>query len=212
MSKNVCHGTWSDPNSIPILVDCLRDGGVVVGSSDTVVGLLADTTINGYAALNRIKGRSQKPYVVLISDKSKIAHFVSLPLPPAVQKLIDHCWPGPLTLVLPAKDSLPAWVQSATGTIALRVPNHGPLLQVLAQFRGLFSTSANKAGMPVAETMAAIDPDILNAAACTVSDGGAQVSTTPSTIIDCTGPQVRLIRPGAYSVAHLEQLCGVTLQ
>src|SRR5579872_6966301 len=152
---------WHDPATIERLETALRAGGVVAGTSDTILGLLADLTLPGFQSLNTLKGRFEKPYLILIADQQKLAHFVMLPLEPQVKRLADQCWPGPLTIILKAKESLPNFMKAADGTIAVRMPNHEGLQKLLANFDGLFSTSANKTGEPVAGKMEDIDPAIL---------------------------------------------------
>jgi len=197
---------WDDRHELPMLVRSLQQGHVLAGSSDTVLGLLAAVNPEGFARLNTIKGRTQKPYVVLIGDKSKVNIFAQTPLASTVQRLVDQCWPGPLTIVLKAKAGLPAHLQSADGTIALRVPQHAGLLAILAHCDGLFSTSANKAGEPVALTIDELDKDILQAIEYLIVERDAQVRTAPSTIIDCSTASVRIVRPGAYSPEQLEKI------
>ncbi len=202
--------SWHDATMVPALEDALRQGAVVAGTSDTILGLLADLTLSGFQELNRIKGRYEKPYLILIANQQKLAHFVPLPLDPQVKRLTENCWPGPLTIIFKAKDSVPSFMKSAQGTIALRMPQHAGLQGLLAHFDGLFSTSANKAGEDVAKSIGQLDQSIAQAVAYLVSDNGAPLDQ-PSTIIDATGKKLKVIREGAYSVAALEKVIGGTL-
>jgi tRNA threonylcarbamoyl adenosine modification protein (Sua5/YciO/YrdC/YwlC family) len=200
--------SWHDPASIELLARALKNGDVVAGTSDTVLGLLADTTEQGFLALNALKGREAKPYVILIASPDKVTSFVQEPLSPEVQKLMSSCWPGPLTLVLPAKAGIFPWLASAGKTIALRVPNYAGLLKLLPYFEGLYSTSANLSGKPVPLTLDALDPAIRENVAFLVDDEESTSTVTPSTIIDCTGDRLKVIREGAYSIAVLSRLIG----
>jgi L-threonylcarbamoyladenylate synthase len=196
---------WQDESTIARLSKALKDGDVVAGTSDTVLGLLADTTQEGFLALNAIKGRHDKPYLVLIASVDKVNHFAQFPLSPDVQKLMAACWPGPLTLVLPAKKELAPWL-APSGTIALRVPQHAGLLELLPHFEGLYSTSANLAGKPVPKTLNELDALIRENVAYVVDDKEGKNTVVPSTIIDCTRPQLKIIREGTYSIADLKKI------
>ena len=99
-------------------------------------------------------------------------------------------------------------MQSKEGTVALRCPRHEGLLGILAHFDGLFSTSANKSGLPVAKTYQELDHDLLHDVDYVVLDRDLAPNDVPSTIIDVTSSEVKVIRPGAYPVEKLERLCG----
>ncbi|MFI5332663.1 MAG: L-threonylcarbamoyladenylate synthase [Candidatus Babeliales bacterium] len=201
---------WQDPATVSRMVKALQQGQVVVGTSDTVVGLLADATQEGFQALNQIKGRVDKPYVVLIASSDKLTHFVQTPLTSQVQKLIASCWPGPLTLVLPTKTGIGQFL-APSGSIALRVPKHEGLLALLPHFEGVYSTSANLSGHPVPATLDELDPGIREKVAYVVGDKNEVSTVVPSTIIDCTGEQLKVIREGAYSIAELEKMVSHTI-
>jgi len=106
-------------------------------------------------------------------------------------------------------------MKSPEGTIAIRVPDHAGLQNLLAHFPGLFSTSANCAGDPVPTSVAVIDPEILTRVAYVITDEpeSAQVEPgqkkAPSTIIDCTGPEVKIVREGAFSLAQLRKFVAL---
>jgi len=201
---------WENAEDRQQIAQFLRSGKVIVGSSDTVPGLLADATQNGFEQLNAIKGRFEKPYIVLISDAEKIDYFAVMPNE-RVQKIVNACWPGPLTIIFKAKDALPAYVKSATGTIALRVPKHEGLCGVAQHFNGLFSTSANLAGQAIPQTIQEIDSAILDKVVAIVNDTYKK-DGLPSTILDCSSDDIKVIREGAYSIELLEQIAGQTFK
>lgn len=204
---------WQNPATVELLCRELKNGQVVAGTSDTVLGLLADTTEEGFLALNALKGREAKPYVILIASPEKIGYFAQEPLSPEIKKLMAACWPGPLTLVLPAKKGMEPWLASPSGGIALRVPNHAGLLNLLPHFEGLYSTSANLSGKPVPATLNELDPVIRKNVSFFVDDekGRSTTTITPSTIIDCTGDRLKVIREGAYSISEIEKIVGYKL-
>ena len=213
MNNKLPHLSWHNITDQEQITELLKNDIVVAGSSDTILGLLANTTTQGHAELNRIKERAEKSYIVLIADKTKLDRFVLQPASTAVQKLMTHCWPGPLTLILKADEALPDYLKAHDGTIALRVPKHAGLLSVLKKFDGLFSTSANKYGKPVALTAEELDPSIASQVTCVVVDENKTKNLiTPSTIIDCSGENLRVVREGAYLIEELELVCGVPLR
>ena len=131
-----------------MLITSLRQGNVSVGTSDTVIGLLASASKSSLEKLNQIKGRSDKPYLLLIKSWQMVRNFAQVD-DPALNKLITNAWPGPLTIIFKAKDSVPLFMKSKQNTVALRVPDHDGLQYVLNEVCPLFSTSANKADQPI---------------------------------------------------------------
>lgn len=202
---------WNDLNSRVLIVQKLQSEKIVAGSSDTVLGLLSPVTERGRSLLDEIKVRKDKPYIILIGSALKIYYFVSPQDFERVAKLIEFCWPGSLTLIFKAKDGLPAWMKAANGTVSLRVPKHEGLLSILSHFPGLFSTSANLGGQPVPSQVEDIDPHIMEQISALIVDFPSQGGiAVPSTILDCSGPVIKIIREGAYSIATLEEIQGAS--
>jgi L-threonylcarbamoyladenylate synthase len=200
---------WKNIDHIELIRHSLGNGKVVVGSSDTVFGLLANTTLAGFNNLNAIKNRTEKPYIILIDKIDKLKHFVLEMPDKAVLHLLQTCWPGALTALFKANPNLPDFLQSSDHKIALRIPQHAGLLTLAANFEGLFSTSANLAGQPVPSTVSQISPQIINKIDLVVADSYTAVNMgLPSTILDCSTPQLQVVRAGAYDVKQLEQIYG----
>lgn len=199
---------WGKQETIDVLTKELRQGGVVLGEGDTVLGLLADLSEQGVMGLDHIKGRSKKPYLVLVHDYQKALNLIQIDGVKVfqIEKLMNICWPGPVTLIFKAKHDLADFMKAADGTIALRVPQHDGLLQLLASFDGLFSTSANSSGQPVPGTIDQVDESIMQAVACIVRNNegnSSQSASIPSTIIDCTGERLVVVRQGAFDADAL---------
>lgn len=200
---------WNDKNSIEYLVKKLQSENIILGSSDTVLGLLANTTKEGLRKLNKIKQRSKKPYVVLIANKASLYNFVDKEKLLPIEKFINNCWPGPVTLIFKIKPSIPSFMKSKKGTIAFRVPDHAGLQKLLSHFTGLFSTSANISGTPIPQTIKEVDKHIINQVACIVTGKQrGQSSSLPSTIIDCSGEKISVVREGAYPVDELLKMAS----
>jgi L-threonylcarbamoyladenylate synthase len=205
MPKNYRWETIAFTTELPSL---LRSGNVVLGDSDTVIGLLAAYTQEGLHALDAIKERRNKPYLILVGSVEQAQELAIFPADAGVTKLIS-CWPAPLTLIFKARPNSIACMQSSDCTVALRIPAHEPLRRLAYACGGLFSTSANKTGLPVPERIEEVDPEIMAKICCIVrnNDDGAP-NSLPSTILDCTVSPVKLVREGAYSLKCLENIYG----
>lgn len=202
---------WSKRQDREKILQLLLSERVIAGSTDTVSGLFGPLTATGKEGLDEIKGRSKKPYLILISSKEKLFDLIDSLHSIQIEKLIDLCWPGPLTLIFKAHPALDNFLQSERGTIAVRMPNHPGLLEVLQQVPGLFSTSANVAGKPVPLLVKDIDDSIQKQVAAVVDNGGVS-SGPPSTILDVSGPVPQLVREGAYPLEKIEKILGMKVR
>lgn len=207
MSKNRLD--WTNQKDIGQLVTLLTQGNISIGTSDTVLGLLAPLSKSGLEGLNAIKGRKGKPYLILISNADSIRKFSDSKVYGSVERLINSCWPGPLTLIFNAKKSLPDFMKSKEGTVALRVPDHAGLQSVMKRVGPLFSTSANRKGYPTPTILNEVDQAILDNVDLVIEDKKiAQKEPVSSTILDCTGDEIKVVREGAYPIAVLETIAS----
>lgn len=163
------------------VVDALLAGEVVAVPTDTVYGLVA--TLDNAQRLFEVKQRpADVDLPVLCADRAQAQSLAADPLPDLAAQ-----WPGALTLVVRRAPSLTANLGAHAHTVGLRVPDH-PVPRELARHVGpLASTSANLHGKPPATTAAEIALDVL------VVDGGV-CNGKPSTVVDCTGPEPRVLR------------------
>ncbi len=199
---------WS-PDEITKIQAALEDGRVVVGTSDTVFGLLAVPTQKGFNTLNAIKGRSEKPYLIITSSPDKALELCAQENQAELLRCMDACWPGPITIIAQAKESVPAYMKSQEGTIAIRVPDHNGFQLLLKKIPYLFSTSANLAGQPVPHSMRDLDPAIVDQCAFVIVEKKEnKESVVPSTIIDCTQVPFKVVREGAVTREELKNKCG----
>lgn len=194
---------WNNASDLFRLVQLLQAGKLVVGTSDTVLGLLGIVSKEVFDQLNHIKGRAGKPYIVLIRSFDYLKIYTKDIPSDSVRNMLQTCWPGPLTVILPAKDSLPDYMQSASKTIALRVPDHKGLHVVMDKVGPLFSTSANRAGNPVPNKLSDVNDEIMKEIAGCVDEKRTFISL-PSTIVDCTGSKPKIIREGAVSTEVIQ--------
>jgi L-threonylcarbamoyladenylate synthase len=199
--------TWGP--SLDAAVHAVSRGEVIVLPTDTVYGVGADAfSPDAVARLLAAKGRDrQMPPPVLIPSVRTVdglARDVSA----AARALMDVFWPGPLTVIVHAQPSL-AWDLGDTrGTVALRVPDHGAALALLARTGPLAVTSANLTGKAAA-TSAEDAREQLGAAVSVYLDAGDSPLGVASTIVDATGPALRVMRDGGVSWDKLVDVVGV---
>lgn len=175
----------------------LRRGGVVAYPTETFYGLgalAADAA--AVARLARAKGRPDgKPLPLLAADLAAVEAVAVLDA--GARRVAERLWPGPLTLVLPARPGLPAAVTAGTGTVGIRVPG-GEVARRLARRAGgaIVSTSANPSGGPPPARAEDLDP-ALRARLDGVLDGGPTPGGLASTVVALEEGRVRVLRPGA---------------
>ena len=182
--------------------------GLVVGiPTDTVYGLAVDATVPG--ATDRVFAAKRRPrevdLPVLVASIEQAMDLVTAP-PPVAFRLMEQYWPGPLTLVLPRRPGLNADLGDDEATIGLRCPAHPVPLALCASAGPLATTSANVHGQPTIETAAAVAAAFGDAVAV-VLDGGPATGS-PSTVVDCTGVEPRLLREGRLSWSVLQSASG----
>ncbi len=199
MSERMEQLKMEDELSLPRAVACLRAGGLVAFPTDTVYGLAAD--VRNAAAIERlfsVKGRDfNKAIAVLVGslDDLPFVFDMSAGLPDALMRLAERFWPGALTLVAGRAANLPA-ILSPQPTLGVRMPNHAWVRQLLRDTGPLATTSANLSG--AANPLSA--EDVLDQLAERIDllvDGGPSSVGLPSTVVDCTGQGVKILRQGA---------------
>jgi L-threonylcarbamoyladenylate synthase len=183
----------------------LRRGGIVAYPTETFYALGA--LARDAAAVDRLawaKGRPDgKPLPLLAADRAAVEEVALLE--GGALRLAEAFWPGPLTLVLPARPGLPAAVTAGTGTVGIRVPGSA-LARALAREAGgaLVSTSANLAGEAPPASPAELSPE-LAARLDHLLDGGRAPGGQASTVAACDGEGLRVLRPGAVPADALER-------
>ncbi len=198
---------WHSPENRAHIVNILRSDQIVLCTTDTVLGLLANLSESAFAQINRIKGRSNKPSLILIENMRAVERFVDpLHIEKRVSKIMAAFWPGPLTIIFPAKTFLPEFLKGQGGTIGLRVPQHAGLQSILHNFDGLFSTSANLAGEQVPTRVEDVDPSILDAVGGVILDEAASYPVIPSTIIDASSSEIKLVREGVIPWSEITRV------
>jgi L-threonylcarbamoyladenylate synthase len=178
---------------------------VIAIPTESSYGLGADpASAVGVEAIYRIKGRDAgKPLPVVVADRGQLAGL-GIPSDLPILERLSACWPGPLSVVLPIRRTLPAAAGGAS--LAVRVPEHAGLRQLLTALgHGLTATSANASGgEPILDPREAAV--LLAGEDAVVVDGGILPGGPPSTLvaIEETGPVV--LRTGRFPVERLREL------
>ncbi len=187
----------------------IRLGGLVALPTDTLYGLAADPfRADAVARLMAVKGRAAASALPLIAaDADQIAARFGR-LSPVGERLASKFWPGPLTLLIPAPVTLAHGVAAGTGRVGVRVPAHAIARAICrAADRPVTATSANRSGQPATADPAEVertlgeDVDLL-------FDAGPTRGGAPSTIVDVTGAEPRLVRAGAVSWEDIQAWLG----
>ncbi|HEU4806766.1 MAG TPA: L-threonylcarbamoyladenylate synthase [Homoserinimonas sp.] len=185
-------------------------GELVVLPTDTVYGIAADA-FNPIAVQRLLdaKGRTrQSPPPVLIPGIPTLDALAS-EVPEQVRALVAEFWPGGLTVILPARDSLQWDLGETGGTVALRMPDNRVALELLSETGPLAVSSANLTGEPPAETVAAAQ-SMLGDSVSVYLDGGAG-GAAGSTIVDATGlllegGELKIVRHGVISADAISEV------
>lgn len=194
-------------DAIALAAGLLRAGEVVAFPTETVYGLGADAT--NAAAVARIFAAKERPLsdplIVHLADAAQLAE-VARDIPPEAERLAERFWPGPLTLVLPRQERIPAIVAAGGATIGVRVPAHPVALALLrAANLPVAAPSANRFMHTSPTTAAHVLADLDGRIAC-VLDGGPTPVGVESTVVDLTTSPPRLLRPGGITLEELQTI------
>jgi len=184
----------------------ILNGAIVAVPTDTLYGLAVDPfRSDAVRRLFAVKGRPADRAVPLIAaDAAQVTEQLA-PLPPPAARLAQRFWPGPLTVLVAASAALAREVDGGTGTVGVRVPNHG-VARAIAEACGrpITATSANISGEP-----ATANPDdverMLGDRIDLLIDTGPLAGGLPSTIVDVTSGEPRLVRAGAVGWDEIER-------
>ncbi|USS85133.1 L-threonylcarbamoyladenylate synthase [Fructilactobacillus myrtifloralis] len=198
------------PTEVGAAADLIRQGELVAFPTETVYGLGADAT--NVAAVEKVykaKGRpSDNPLIVHVADQATVRQFVTT-IQPAVQRLMDTFWPGPLTIILPLQPgSLAPQVTGGLTTAAFRNPRQAATLDLIKTAGvPLVGPSANTSGKPSPTTAQHVYHD-LKGKIGGILDAGPTDLGVESTVIDMSTAQPAILRPGAVTRADLERVLG----
>lgn len=189
----------------------LTSGGVLLLGTDTLPGFHARADRpEALARIRTLKGRGKAKPLVVLAASAVAAEDVAGPLDGRQRAYAARCWPGPFSLVLPARPLVPAEVTAGGATVAVRVPGD-PALRALLAAAGwpLASTSVNRAGQEPATTLAeAVDRfgDLVDGVWSPDSRSLPDEAAVASAVVDLIAWPPRLLRPGSRPLPALDGL------
>lgn len=193
------------PIALQHTVDVLRHGGLVAFPTDTVYGLASLPFQAEYVErLFAAKGRNSSRAIAILVGKLEDLPLVTSKMGKKAQLLAKYCWPGPLTLVVSKNARLPD-VLSQTTFVGVRMPDHPVALALLDATGPLAVTSANRSGMENASTAQEV-MEQLEGRIHLILDGGRVPGGVPSTVVDCTKPELVILREGPLSMEAMQRV------
>ena len=191
------HLSAGDANTPALAAELILQGELVAIPTETVYGLGANGLDEAAVAkIFEAKGRPQdNPLILHIFGAEQMAQFCHS-IPEAAYTLAERFWPGPLTIVLPAREIVPKRTTGGLSTVALRCPDNAVTREII-RLSGvpIVAPSANISGKPSTTTAQHVRHDHDGRIAAIV-DGGACRVGVESTIVDLTEERPRLLRPG----------------
>ncbi len=184
---------------IKIILECLKDGGVIIYPTDTVYGLGCDITkIRAVDRIAQIKGiRRQKANFSFICHNLSHLSDYTHPIPNPVYKIMRRALPGPFTFILNASNNVPHFFQSKKKTVGIRVPGHKVPVQIVEKLGNPIMTTSIHGEDEFTDYLT--DPELIydkfQKVVDIVIDSGHS-GNIPSTVIDCTGDEPLLVRQG----------------
>ena len=187
-----------NPREILRIVEVLRDGGIIIYPTDTVYGLGCDiTNTKAVEKVARIKGVKveKNNFSFICSDLSHLSDYTK-PIPNWIFKLMKKNLPGPFTFILEANNNVPKYFKGKK-TVGIRVPDNNIIREIIRELGNpILSTSIHDDDEILEYST---DPELIhekfeNIAELVIDGGYGEL--IPSTIVDCTGEEIEIIREG----------------
>ena len=195
----------------------IAQGHLVAFPTETVYGLGADASnADAVAKIYAAKGRpADHPLIVHISSMNELGYWAE-EIPEYAIALARNFWPGPMTLILQRSETTGDFITGGQDTVGLRVPDHVVALALLDSAKkigvhGIAAPSANRFGHVSPTTAEAVREELSQylSPEDVILDGGPSQVGVESTIIDCTGSNPHILRPGAITQAMIEEVTGL---
>jgi L-threonylcarbamoyladenylate synthase len=192
----------------------LVNGALVAFPTETVYGLGADArNAQAVARIYEVKGRpADHPLIVHIASLEYLEQWISN-IPEYAIELAREFWPGPMTLILQRSELAKDFITGGQNTVGIRIPDNSVALGLLDAFHnfggaGIAAPSANRFGQVSPTSATAVKEELGDFLADTdlILDGGPSEIGLESTIIDCTSNSPRILRPGAITIAMIEDV------
>jgi L-threonylcarbamoyladenylate synthase len=190
-----------DARTLGAAAAILVEGGVVAFPTETFYGLGARASrVAAVARVFAVKGRPRSQPLLVLVDSVAMVESLAREVSGTARRLMQAHWPGALTLVLPARASVPDSLTAGTATIGVRWPSHAVAVGLVrAVGEPITAPSANPSGAPPPETAAQV-LGYFDDALDLVLDGGPTAGGAPSTVLDVTVEPPRVLRRGAVVV------------
>jgi len=197
-------------NDLTYAVETLKNGGLVGVPTETVYGLAGNgLDASAVSMIYEVKGRpAVKPLSLLVADID-VAATVCTEIPEDAKKLTEAFWPGPLTIVLPCRDTVPSIVTAGGNTIGVRCPDHPKTLELL-RLAGVPAAcpSANISDMPSPKSAEDVLGYFDGKIPCVI-DGGMCILGVESTIVSLVEKPYRILRQGALAEEDIKRVLGL---
>jgi len=182
----------------------INRSGVIAYPTETFYGL--GVKFDDSEALKKLYGMKHRPpekALPLIIGNMRSLELIASSIPGSAEKLIEKFWPGPLTLLLPARSDVSEFITAGTGKIAVRIPGESFALDLARSLEfPITATSANISGMPPADNADAVlryFGDVLDL----IIDCGKTPGGRPSTIVDASEEKIRFLRAGSVPMEEV---------
>jgi L-threonylcarbamoyladenylate synthase len=198
----------------------LRAGDLVAFPTETVYGIGADAeNKDAVARMYQVKNRpSGHPVIVHIAELNDVDYWAQ-EIPEYAINLMRDFWPGPMTLLLKRREVAGDFLTGAQEILGLRIPANSLALGLLNEFKavggkGIAAPSANRYGAVSPTTAEAVSQELSEFLSPNdqILDGGPCLVGVESTIIDCSGQNPKILRPGAISAEMIEESTGIVLE
>ena len=192
---------------LSLAVELLKNGGIIAYPTETFYGLGAKfDSDDALRKIYEIKQRPQDKAMSLIIGERDLLPVIAMGVSSTASALMDKFWPGPLTLIIPARENISEYITAGTRTVAVRIPGESFALRLAqtAHFP-ITATSANLSRMPPArdiETVLGYFGDRIDL----IIDAGLTPGELPSTIVDARGAALKILREGVIGRKSLEGL------
>ena len=201
----------TDPKTAGIAAALIRRGELVALPTETVYGLGADgLNPDAVAKIFKAKGRPQdNPLILHISEPAELEKYCKN-IPDSAWDLAEHFWPGPLTMVLPARDIVPRSTTAGLDSVAVRCPQT-PVTREIIRLAGvpIAAPSANLSGKPSTTSAQHVLNDYgADGPLAAIVDAGPCRVGVESTIVSLLGERPRLLRPGGVGPEQLREVLG----
>jgi L-threonylcarbamoyladenylate synthase len=187
-------------------VEALLKGGIVAYPTETFYGL--GVKFDREDLLKRlydVKKRHKDKAIPLIIGERRLLPLVTESTNRKAYYLMERFWPGPLTLILPAKENISRYITANTGKVAVRMPGESFALRFARTVDfPITATSANLSGLPPAQNADAVIRYFGDTIDLLI-DGGPTPGGLPSTLLDVTGEEIVVLREGAISRKSLQE-------